>query len=458
MIKHRFIYPELEKQKENGKITILIGARQVGKTTLMRQLYDSLKHQHPALFLDLDIYSHYEQVRTYENIINTLKLKGYDTDQSEFFFLFLDEFQRYSDISRGLKAVCDHHPNVKIYASGSSSLAINEQIQESLAGRKRILRIYPLGFREYLHFTERDDLLVQLGNLSKVNADNLPSLIPDAYRELERFLVYGGYPEVALTKDPEKSDVLASIFDLYVKKDLVDFLNVDRIQQAKTLIRHLAVNHGQESRYSRLSQVAGVDQKTAKNYIEIVKETFIITVHPPWFTNRNKELVKMPKIYYLDNGVRNYFINNFNPVEIRADTPFLFEGFVISELIKAGVPVETIKFWRTKTKHEVDLVLDEGGRIKPVEIKFKKKLKPSDLKGLDRFKEAYPDCGPQFVVNLGTNRSPRPGIEFLSPFSLAVLGHTLNQQRSSNPNTAPILNSTYSGKQRDRVQRAQGRQ
>ncbi len=133
----------------------------------------------------------------------------------------------------------------------------------------------------------------------------------------------------------------------------------------------------------------------------------------------------LSRIDYLDNGVRNYFINNFNPAGLRADTPFLFEGFVISELIKAGVPVETIKFWRTKTRQEVDLVLDEGGRIKPIEIKFEKKLKPSDLKGLDRFKEAYPDCGPQFVVNLGSNRSPRPGIEFISPFSIEGVGHGL---------------------------------
>ena len=113
--------------------------------------------------------------------------------------------------------------------------------------------------------------------------------------------MFGGYPEVALTKDSEKKDVPASIFDLYVKTDLVDFLSVGRIQHAKTLIRHLAINHGQESRYSHLSQVTGVDQKTAKNYIEMLKETFIITVHPPWFTNWNKELVKMLKIYYLDN-------------------------------------------------------------------------------------------------------------------------------------------------------------
>jgi len=426
MFKTRLIYSELFQQKENGKITILLGARQVGKTTLLRQLHAALKESHPCLFLDLDIYSHYEQVSTYENIVNTLKLNGYNTGKGDLFILFLDEFQRYADISRALKAICDHHPDVKIYASGSSSLAINEQIQESLAGRKRILRIYPLNFSEYLHFIGRDELNRQIENLPNVTTDNLPGLIPDAYRELDRFLIYGAYPEVSLTPDREKKDVLASIFDLYVKKDLVDFLKIDRIQHAKTLIRHLAINHGQETRYNGLAQVAGIDQKTARNYVEILKETFIITVHPPWFTNRNKELVKMPKIYFLDNGVRNYFINNFNPVDVRKDAAFLFEGFVISELIKAGASIETLKFWRTKTKQEVDLVLEEGGEIKPVEIKWKKQLKPSDFKGLEQFRTAYPDRGGRHIVNLGSNRTGANGVRRLSPFEINRLIHPVS--------------------------------
>ena len=125
MYKNRQIYPTLEKQKKNGKITILIGPRQVGKTTLLQRLFDQLRNDHRCLFLDLDIYSHYEQVSSYENLINTLKLNGYQTAQPELFILFLDEFQRYSDISRVLKSVCDHHHNIKVYASGSSSLAIN---------------------------------------------------------------------------------------------------------------------------------------------------------------------------------------------------------------------------------------------------------------------------------------------------------------------------------------------
>ena len=418
MFKGRLVYSELENQKDNQKITVLVGARQVGKTTLMRRLYDSFCKKHRCLFLDLDIYSNYERVSSYENCINTLKLNGYREAGDGLFILFLDEFQRYADISRVLKNLSDHHPDIKIYASGSSSLAINEQIQESLAGRKRVFRIYPLNVREYLHFVERPDLLQKLDNLPDLKSDRLFELIPEAFQELERFMIYGGYPEVALVPESEKQVVLASIFDLYVKKDLVDFLKVERIQHVKTLIRRLAVNHGQEARFSQLSQVAGIDDKTTKNYIEILKETFLITVHTPWFTNRNKELVKMPKIYFLDSGVRNFFVNNFNAGDLRSDMPYIFEGFVISELIKSGFAAENIKFWRTKNKQEVDMVLDEGGVVSPVEIKYKKRLKQSDYTGLYRFREAYPECGTLFMVNPGSNRPTEKGVQQVPPFDL----------------------------------------
>jgi hypothetical protein len=421
MYKERLIYSALEKQKDNNKITILTGARQVGKTTLMRKLYETFQKTHDVMFLDLDIYSMYEKVSTYENCINTLKLNGYKTSQKKPYILFLDEFQRYADISRVLKNIYDHHSNIKIYASGSSSLAINEQVQESLAGRKRIIHIYPLSFSEYLNFIEKDDLIQQIDRLPEIRSDNLTDLMPEVFQALEKFLIYGGYPEVVLSNDKEKAGVLVSIFDLYVKKDLVDFLRVERIKHAKTLIRHIAVNNGKEAKYSEMAQVAGIDEKTVKNYIEILKETFLISVHSPWFTNRNKELVKMPKVYFSDNGVRNYFINNFNTVALRSDMPFLFEGFVISELIKKGVSADHIKFWRTKNKDEVDLIIDNGNEIRPVEIKFKKNLKSSDFKGLYKFNKNYPDHKPLFMMNLCSNTPVNDFIFQVSPFEINEL-------------------------------------
>ncbi|KAA0259110.1 ATP-binding protein [Deferribacter autotrophicus] len=421
MYKNRQVYKKLEKQINNNKATILIGPRQVGKTTLMKQLYATFKKNYPCLYLDLDIYSNYEKVSTYENCINTLKLNGYSEDSDKRFVLFLDEFQRYDDISVIIKNIVDNHPNVKIYASGSSSLSIRDKIQESLAGRKRIVNIYPLSFREYLHFIDRDDLIIKVEKLSEIKSDSLMELVPDLYQELNHFLIYGGYPEVALTPISEKKEVLESIFDLYVKKDLVDFLKIDRIKNAKMIINHLAINHGQQISFNLLSQIAGVDDKTAKNYVEILKETFLIKVSIPWYTNKNKELVKMPKIYFIDNGVRNYFINNFNLVDLRDDASFLFEGFVISELLKMDFPDNMIKFWRTKSKQEIDIILDYENKVKPVEIKYKKNLKKSDFLGLKNFVENYPQYVPCYLINLGSNKSDKENIVFLSPFEIETL-------------------------------------
>src|SRR6056297_1673760 len=159
MYKDRQVYDRLEEQKKNNKITLLIGARQVGKTTLLEELYNRLPKKSPKLFLDLDVYSNYERVSTYENCLNTLKINGYEQGSNQPFFLFLDEFQRYSDISMVLKDLADHHPDIKVFASGASSLAINKRAQERLAGRKRTIRVYPLSFREYLGFIDRSDLL-----------------------------------------------------------------------------------------------------------------------------------------------------------------------------------------------------------------------------------------------------------------------------------------------------------
>ncbi|MCP3929647.1 MAG: DUF4143 domain-containing protein, partial [Bacteroidetes bacterium] len=197
--------------------------------------------------------------------------------------------------------------------------------------------------------------------------------------------------EIALVKVEERTEVFDSIFDLYVKKELVDYLNVEKIKNVKLLIQTLAVNNGCETKYNSLGQISSLDEKTVKNYMEILKETFLITVHVPWFANRNREIVKMPKVYYLDNGVRNYFIKNFNHPSLRSDAPFLFEGYVISELIKKGIEPETIKFWRTRNQMEVDVVIEHSGRRVPLEIKYKSKVSGPDLRGLKSYLSSYPE-------------------------------------------------------------------
>ncbi len=409
--KKRKILGKLLKEKRNNKIIILLGPRQVGKTTILKEVHSQLS----GLFLDLDILENYDKVSSYTNLINLLKLNGYEENQKEMFYLFLDEFQRYADLSKIMKNVYDNHKNIKIYSSGSSSLKIKEQIQESLAGRKVVYHLYPLDFEEFLWFKEDEKAITQLNNLWKIRGENLKiGILKDLLYE---YLVYGGYPEVVLSKKVDKIKILKSIFDLYVKKELVGYLKFGKILGVKKLIEFLAVNNGQKIKYEETADRCSLKQYEVKEYVEILNETFLINIIKPFYTNKNKEIVKIPKIYFLDNGVRNFFINDFNELKLRNDSGSLFEGFVMQELLKGGV--DNLKFWQDKQKHEVDFIIDLISRQIPIEIKFKKKLKYEDFIGLNTFLESH-KASKKYLVNIGIQNKIKK-INLVLPFKLKNL-------------------------------------
>lgn len=414
MVLKRKIFDKLMKQASNRKISLLIGARQVGKTTLLKELFNEIKKNNKGVFLDIDIFSNYEKISTYEDLLNFLKLNGYEENQKEFFFLFLDEFQRYPSLVKILKNSYDNLQNVKIYASGSSSLTIKDQIQESLAGRKIINEIFPLDFEEFLIFKNKRNLAENLKNINKLKGDDLSNSVKEYKKLLEEFMVFGGYPEVVLTKTrEEKSQVLSSIFDLYTKKDLLEYLKIEKILSVKKLIEFLAVNNGQKIKYEDISRVCSLKYNEIKRYLEILSETYLIKEISPYFTNKNKELVKVPKIYFIDNGVRNFFINNYNELRLRDDQGSLFEGFVLSELIKSKE--KDIKFWNNKNLEEVDFVIEKSGKLIPIEVKFKKDIKTSDFSGLNQFLEDYKNIDNAYLINLSKQKK-RERINLVLPY------------------------------------------
>lgn len=415
-IKIRAILPALVAEGASQKISIIIGPRQVGKTTLLRQLHEQMG----GLFLDLDIYSNFEKVGSYENFINTIILNGYTKTQHTPFYVFLDEFQRYEDLSLVLKNIYDHHPNVKIYATGSSSITIKNHIQDSLTGRKHITYLYPLSFREFLHFKGHDDLVSALDGMQKIQTTkDYTKLIPEVIPYLNEFFVWGGYPEVTLTETQEgKQTVLKDIFDLYLRKDIVEYLKIEKVRSVKILLEQLAVNHGAQTNFNKYANRAGIDVKTAQNYTEIFSETFLLHIARPFFVNKNKEITKMPKVYFLDNGVRNYFINNFTAMEKRADAGVLLESYVIGELIKTGTPKEQIKYYRDKQKHEVDIIIDSVSRQMPIEIKYKKNIAARDITSIKKFMESY-RAPKGYIVTYG-EIGERGGIELKDCFNLVL--------------------------------------
>ena len=415
----RKVLQKLKEQAKNRKIVLLLGARQVGKTTLLKELFNELLKTNKCLFLDLDILSNYEKTSSFESFINTLKVNGYDEKQKEFFYLFLDEFQKYPSLAQIMKNVYDNADNVKIYASGSSSVAIKDKVQESLAGRKQIIEIFPLDFEEFLWFKQNRKLSDNLKNLEKLRGDNLNSSINEFDSFLNDFLVYGGYPEVALKEAGEdKIEALTSIFDLYVKKDLVEYLRIEKILEVKRLIEFLSVNNGQKIKYEEITKLTSLNFNEIKRYIEILEETYLIKILRPFYTNKNKELIKIPKIYFIDNGVRNFFINNFNELHLRNDAGFLFESFIISELLKNGK--KDLKFWQDKNNNEVDIIVGDR-RIVPIEVKFKQKLKSEDFKGINAFLVEYSKIKESFLINLGIQKETNK-LSLLLPYSLGRIG------------------------------------
>lgn len=410
----------LEAQSRDRKASLLLGARQVGKTTLLKALYERLSLKNRCLFLDLDILSNYEKVSTFEGLLQTLKLRGYEQDQKELFYLFLDEFQKYPVMAGIMKNTYDHLPNVKIYASGSSSLTMKNQIQESLAGRKKINELFPLDFEEFLIFKHEDALAKNLRNIARLKGEDLSPQLREYHELLKEFLIFGGYPEVALKRTmEEKREVLESIFDLYVKKDLVEYLNIGKVLEMKKLIEFLAVNNGQKTKYEEISSLTSLKFQEIKRYMEILEETYLIEVLRPFYTNKNKELVKIPKIYFSDCGVRNYFVRNFNELSLRDDAGFLFETFILSELIKQGK--RDLRFWQDKRGNEVDFVLQKEQHLFALEAKWKTKLKTEDCRGLQAFSDSYTQVRRKYICSKGMQKAVRNTIMIL-PFSLTSVG------------------------------------
>lgn len=414
----RKLFQGLCNEKSNKKISVILGARQVGKTTLLKQLFNEICAKGNGLFLDMDVLSNYEKFSSYENALNTLKLNGYSKDQDAFFYLFLDEFQRYIGFSKTLKNIYDHHDNIKIFVTGSSSIKIKDEIQESLAGRKFIHYLYPLDFEEFLMFKENREALKQLFNVHKLQGRDVRlDLLSDM---LEEYLIFGAYPEVVLTHDNQlKIQILNSIFDLYVKKDLVEFLDYNKILNVKKLIELLSVNHGQKVKYEQMASLCGISAYETRNYIELLKESFLVYELRPYFTNKNKEIVKIPKIYFTDPGVRNYFVNNFNPTGKRSDSGFLFEGYILGELLKTKI--NKLNYWQDKNKNEVDFIIDHVHEQIPVEVKFKKKLKYNDFTGLKAFTSHYPKTKNCYCVSPSSQYTEQVKdvvIDVLLPFNL----------------------------------------
>jgi len=365
----RFLEGEISKYINKREIIAVIGPRQSGKTTLLRHFYDNCKN---AIFLDFEDRQTLELFSEDINSFIELYVKKHD-------YVFIDEFQYAKEGGKSLKYIYDSC-KAKIIISGSSYSELSIQSIKFLVGRIFVFILYPLSFEEYLNY--KNENLCNIWRRGKLKIPIINRIIP----YFNEFCIYGGYPRVALSEDKsEKEIVLRNIYNTYFLKEIKEILNLPEDYKLSRLIHALALQAGNIINYKELSDITGFNHKDLLKYLNIIEKTFVLSRSLPFHTNKRTELVKSPKAFFVDSGFRNIVIKNLQPLENRPDKGSLYENFVASELLKAGIE---LKYWRTKSMAEVDFIIEKNSDIIPVEIKSNL-ARPNFTKSFSSFLEKY---------------------------------------------------------------------
>lgn len=368
-----YIHRQLEEKmapflKRKEAISI-IGPRQVGKTTSLKFLEESLKKQGKKVkFItfenleDLDIFQN--SLEDFISIVN-----DYDV-------VIIDEFQYAKNGGQRLKYLYDT-TKIKFVISGSSSLDLVFQTGKYMVGRMINFELWPFSFREFLSFKDRE--LSKILNSKIAQKDFLNFNVKNGFgniinkrlaERLEKFIIYGGYPAVALSaSDSEKQKILSGIIDNYLLKDIKSLLRLATDDKLLRLAKFLAAQIGGMIRYEELSNISTLSYKEVLRHLNILEKTFILSLIKPFFTNKRVELSKNPKNYFIDTGVRNFLLSDFRPMGIRNDKGLIMENYAYN-MIKNIELFSDIKYWRTKSKAEVDFVVEKQQNIFPIEIKY----------------------------------------------------------------------------------------
>jgi hypothetical protein len=357
---HRDSIKKITKHIESKEISMLVGPRQAGKTTIMLHIKERLDKQGlKTLHLNIDRDDHRAYFNSQTDLVNYLNLY-FGTKRG---YIFIDEIQRLDNAGLFLKGIYDRNLPYKMIVSGSGSLELKEKIHESLAGRKRIFKIPTITFSEFINFKTNYQFVNKIQDFFQYDKS-----LPEAL--LQEYLYFGGYPKVVLSNDiEEKRNTIEEIYDSYVEKDIQNLIHIEKTENFINLVSVLSSQIGQLVNRTELSQTLKIDRETLKTYLWYLEKTFIINRVNPFFSNIRKELIKMPVYYFTDIGLRNYKRNQFvNPPE-KTDG-FLFQNFVYQLLKESKIFKNSkINFWRTKDGAEVDFIAHLGIDIVPIEAK-----------------------------------------------------------------------------------------
>ena len=374
----RTLATDLKAHLDKPEMTLLIGPRQAGKTTLLRAMAAELKENGVGtLFYNIDIDRDRALFETQEKFVRTIDLET----GGEKHYIFIDEIQRLPDAGLFFKGIYDRNLPHKYILTGSGSLELKERIAESLVGRKRNFYLYTVSPGEFAHFKTKYRYGDRLAEKLHQDAEFAESI-------LSEYLTYGGYPAVVTEATRrEKLRTLGEIYGGYIERDIKNLLRLEKSSAFVTLLRLLAGRSGQTVNYSDLSLHTGLNQATVKNYLWYTEKTFITARVNPYFTNREKEIVKAPTYYFLDTGLRNYLRGIFDDPN---DRGFRFQAMVY-RLLEAHFrhTSASVHFWRTKSKAEVDFVVDRGFTTLPVEVKATALSRPKVTRSYRSFLKQY---------------------------------------------------------------------
>lgn len=355
---------------DSKEIIVIHGARQVGKSTLMKYLIENYIENY--LYIDLEIREFLDLCeKGPENVYNYLLEKGLNKNKK--MVLLIDEIQYLKNPSNFLKIFHDHFPQVRLIVSGSSSFDIKRKFKESLVGRTINFELFPLSFEEFLTFKEKK-YVIKGENTKKTNKE-LISLF-------EEYIFSGGYPGIVLENSIEKKKtILSQIIDTYIRKDIRDLGNIRDIDSFNNLLEILASQSGEILNVDEISNTIGINRETVKEWLFLLEATYIIKLVKPFYKNIRSELTKRSKIFFIDTGLMHLLHLKSLPKTILGRS---LETALFSELLKNR---QKINFWRTTNKQEIDFIVKKGQNIFALESKLN--FQQTKSKSLNFFKERY---------------------------------------------------------------------
>ena len=357
MLKRNLYYKCLD-HIEKKEITIITGARQVGKTTILKQIETYLKGKSlPSFFINLEDPEYLQLLN--EHPKNIFRLFSLPKNKRVYFLI--DEIQYLDNPTNLLKYLYDEFSDrIKLIVSGSSAFYIDKKFKDSLAGRKKIFTLYTLALDEYLRFNNRADLAELAAKIPyhNLSVENIPVTEQrEISLHIEQYQIYGGYPKIVLTEnDNEKKELLNELLYSYIKKDITES-GIKNQQKAMELLKILSEQTGCLLNTNTLSNLLKLSITAVENYLFTLKKSFHIVTISPYFNNLRKEIKKMPKIYFLDLGLRNALLRNFKSPYYRQDMGSIYENFIFRQFLDR-LPLDEIHFWRTQQQNEVDFILN----------------------------------------------------------------------------------------------------